>query len=82
VLTTQTGSVMDAAMAKPHPSLKLKLTNWEAWEIGTSDPIDAGENGPQKVRQASSMGIGREDAICEYIEIMQISSVRATMRCL
>jgi hypothetical protein len=28
------------------------------------------------------MGIGRGRAICEYIEIMQISPVRATMRLL
>jgi hypothetical protein len=47
---------------------------------GTSGPIDAGEGDPQRARRASSMGIGREDAICGYIEIMQISPVRATMR--
>src|SRR3981189_1850323 len=41
-------------------------------EIGTSGPIDADGNGPQRARQASDMGSGREGAICEYDEIMQI----------
>jgi hypothetical protein len=41
-------------------------------EIGTSGPIKAGGGGPQRPRQASSISIGREGAICEYIEIMQI----------
>src|SRR6266581_1863560 len=40
--------------------------------IGTSGPIDAGGNGPQRATRASDTGFGREDAICEYIEIMQI----------
>jgi hypothetical protein len=40
--------------------------------IGRSGPIDAGGDGPQRAKQASSMGFGREDAICEYDEIMQI----------
>ncbi len=43
--------------------------------IGTSGPIDADGNGPQRARQASSMGIGRESAICERIEIMCKSSL-------
>jgi hypothetical protein len=33
-----------------------------------------------RATRASDTGFGREDAICEYIEIMQISPVRATMR--
>jgi hypothetical protein len=41
-------------------------------KIGTSGPIDAGENGLQRPEQASSMGIGRGRSICEYDEIMQI----------
>src|ERR1700730_10527721 len=41
-------------------------------EIGTSGPIDADGNGPQRARQASSIGFGREGAICENDEIMQI----------
>ena len=40
--------------------------------IGTSGPIDADGNRPQKAKRASSMGIGRGRTICEYIEIMQI----------
>ncbi len=40
--------------------------------IGTSGPIDAEGGGPQRARQASGMSFGREGAICEYIEIMQI----------
>jgi hypothetical protein len=40
--------------------------------IGTSGPIDAGGNGPQRAKQASRMSFGREGVICEYIEIMQI----------
>jgi len=49
--------------------------------IGTSGPIDADGNGPQRARQASSMSIGREGVRCEEIEIMCKSSpVRATMR--
>jgi hypothetical protein len=51
-------------------------------KIGRSGPIDAGGDGPQRAKQASSMGFGREDAICEYDEIMQILPVRATTRCL
>jgi hypothetical protein len=42
------------------------------WEIGTSGPIDADENGPQRAVGASSMGFGREGAKCDVIEIMQI----------
>jgi hypothetical protein len=53
-------------------NLLASLKNLEAWKIGTSGPIDADGDGPQKLRQASSMGIGREGAVCEYIEIMQI----------
>jgi hypothetical protein len=41
-------------------------------KIGTSDPIDAGGEGPQRAARASDTGFGREGAICEYIEIMQI----------
>jgi hypothetical protein len=37
-----------------------------------SGPIDADGGGPQRVTGASCMSFGREDAICEYIEIMQI----------
>jgi hypothetical protein len=59
-------------------SLKILVTCWEAWKIG-SDPIRAG--GQLRDRK-SSTSIGRGGAICEYIEIMQISPVRATMRCL
>jgi hypothetical protein len=40
--------------------------------IGTSGPIDADGGGPQRARWTSSMSIGRQGAICEYIEIMQI----------
>jgi hypothetical protein len=40
--------------------------------IGRSGPIDAGGDGPQRAKQASSMGFGREGAICEYDKIMQI----------
>jgi hypothetical protein len=36
--------------------------------------------GYPRARPVSGIGFGREDAICEYIEIMQISPVRATMR--
>jgi hypothetical protein len=50
--------------------------------IGTSGPIRAGDDRGQLSDRKSSTGIGREGAICEYIEIMQISPVRATMRCL
>jgi hypothetical protein len=41
-------------------------------EIGTSDPIDADENSPQRTVWTSGMGFGREGATCELIEIMQI----------
>jgi hypothetical protein len=37
-----------------------------------SGPIKAGDGGLQRPEQASSMSVGREGAICEYIEIMQI----------
>ena len=48
---------------------------------GTSGPIDADGNGPQRARQASSsMGIGREGAICEEIDIM-CKSPRFERRC-
>jgi hypothetical protein len=50
--------------------------------IGVSGPIRAGVDRGQQRDQRSSTGIGREGAICEYIEIMQISPVRATTRCL
>jgi hypothetical protein len=40
--------------------------------IGTSGPIDAGGIGLQRPKRASSIGIGRGRAICEYDEIMQI----------
>jgi hypothetical protein len=53
-----------------------------SWKIGTSGPIDAGDDGPQRATRASDIGFGREGAICENIEIMQSSPVRATMRCL
>jgi hypothetical protein len=46
-------------------------------ETGALVPIDADGGGPQRATQASSMRIGREGAICEVIEIMQISLVRA-----
>jgi hypothetical protein len=42
------------------------------WKIGTKGPIDADGGHPQRVSGVSSIGFGREDAICEYIEIMQI----------
>ena len=60
-------------------SLKMAVTIGKLLKIGTSGPIDAGGNGPQRATRASDTGFGREDAICEYIEIMQISPVRATM---
>ncbi len=41
-------------------------------KIGTSGPTETDGSGPQRPRQASSMDIGREGAICEYIEIMQM----------
>src|ERR1700730_6671236 len=50
----------------------MSVTYREAWEIGTSGPIDADGGGPQRASRASSIGFGREGAICEYIEIMQI----------
>jgi hypothetical protein len=63
------------------------VTDLKAKEIsnfrktGTSGPIDAGGGGPQRARQASNIGFGREDAICENIEIIcKSSSVRATKR--
>jgi hypothetical protein len=60
---------------------KMSVTTGKLSMIGTSGPIDADGKGPQRARQASSMGIGREGAICEEIEIMCKSSpVRATMR--
>ena len=37
-----------------------------------SGPIDAGGIGPQRAARASKNSFGREGAICEYIEIMQI----------
>jgi hypothetical protein len=40
--------------------------------IGTSGPINADGGGPQRARQAPSIGFGRGGAICEYDEIMQI----------
>ncbi len=49
---------------------------------GTSDPVDAGGDGPQWAARASTNSFAREGAICEYIEFMQISPVRATMRSL
>src|SRR5258705_10020862 len=50
----------------------MSVTCRETWLIGTSGPIDAGGNGPQRAKQASRMSFGREGVICEYIEIMQI----------
>jgi hypothetical protein len=52
----------------------------EAGMTGTSGPIDADGNRSQRAKQASSMSFGREGAICEKDEIMQISPVRATER--
>jgi hypothetical protein len=40
--------------------------------IGTSGPIDADGGGPQSAQRASSMGIGREGAVCENDKLMQI----------
>jgi hypothetical protein len=40
--------------------------------IGTSGPIDAEGNSHQRPEHASSKSFGREGAICEYDEIMQI----------
>jgi hypothetical protein len=34
----------------------------------------------RRPKAASSMSVGREGAICEYDEIMQISQVRTTVR--
>src|ERR1700733_7456856 len=71
--------LVDARAQKPSAGVVEKCRHklesegdLEAGEIGTSGPIDAGGNRPQRARQASSMGFGREGAICEYIEIMQI----------
>jgi hypothetical protein len=66
----------------PNASVVEKLdTNVEARETGTSGPVDTGGNGPQRAKQASSIGFGREGAICELIEFMQIPPpVRATKR--
>jgi hypothetical protein len=61
----------------------MSVTYWQAWKIwklgrsgslkiGTSGPIDADENGPQRAVGASSMGFGREGTKCDVIEIMQI----------
>jgi hypothetical protein len=50
----------------------MAVTIGKLLKIGTSGPIDADGNGPQRARQASSIGFGREGAICEYNEIMQI----------
>jgi hypothetical protein len=49
--------------------------------IGTSGPIDAGEKSAQEA-QSPGESIERGRTICEYIEIMQILPVRATMRSL
>jgi hypothetical protein len=68
-------------MAERERRGKMSMAYWELRWIGTSGPIDADGNGLQRARQASSMSIGREGAICEQIEIMFKSSpVRATMR--
>jgi hypothetical protein len=56
---------MSVTCLKPREILDLR-------EIGTSGPIDADENGPQRAAQASSICCEREGASCEYIEIMQI----------
>src|SRR5450755_2352836 len=50
----------------------MAVTYRETLMIGTSGPIDADEGGPQRAQRASSISIGREGAICESIEIMQI----------
>jgi hypothetical protein len=50
----------------------MAVTIGKLLKIGTSGPIDAGGNGPQRATRASDTGFGREDAICEYIDIMQI----------
>jgi hypothetical protein len=44
---------------------KISVTTGKLREIGTSGPIDAGEDGPQRATRASDIGFGREDAICE-----------------
>jgi hypothetical protein len=73
---------MDARVAKgrTHASLRNIDKSLGNLEIGTSGPIRAGSDRGQLSDRKSSTGIGREGAICEYIEIMQISPVRATMR--
>jgi hypothetical protein len=50
----------------------MAVTIGKLLKIGTSGPIDAGGNGPQRATRATDTGFGRGDAICECIEIMQI----------
>src|SRR5262249_1851563 len=72
----------NAALGRTHASLKDSIKSLGSLEVGTSGPIGAGGARAQQSDRKASTGIGREGAICEYIEIMQISPVRATTRCL
>jgi hypothetical protein len=72
----------EPASDRTQASLKNIVKPLGSLMIGTSGPIGAGGGRAQQSDRKSSTGIGREGAICEYIEIMQISPVRATMRCL
>src|SRR6185437_9747224 len=59
-------------MAGTHASLKFRKSMVKSGKVGRSGPTEADGGGPQRPKQASSMDIGREGAICEYIEIMQM----------
>jgi hypothetical protein len=74
--------VAQRATSWPNASTEMIDKSLGCLVIGTSGPIRAGGNRGQQRDRKSSTSIGREGAICEYIEIMQISPVRATMRCL
>ena len=43
----------------------LGSLRWKLWSIGTSGPISAGENEPQRPDTASGIGIERGRAVCE-----------------
>ena len=60
-----------AAAGRTHASLKKFGNSLGSLGIGTSGPIDAGENGAQEARSPGE-SIERGRTICEYIEIMQI----------
>src|SRR6185369_11706337 len=59
-------------------SLKNSVKSLGSFGDRASDPIRAGGDRAQQRDRNTSTSIGREGAICKYIEIMQISPVRAT----